>query len=202
MSLAGELLVSPVFRATPALAAVVSPTRAATMGGRLEVGDARAPGPVGSTTSATICGRIDHDVHLQDRADGSSTPVVTGPDAEVLVADDDDAVRTTAAEILRNAGYDVVEAPDGEIALQVIRDRTVRVMVLDLSMPRVGGVDVLDALERPPVTVIASAYRLEPDESERLGPKIFSFLKKPVLPSILLEVVGQAMAHADKSVTN
>ncbi len=137
-----------------------------------------------------------HDVHPKDRDERPGTPMVTRAGAEVLLADDDDAVRTTAAEILRNAGYDVVEAPDGEIALQVIRDRSVRVMVLDLSMPRLGGVDVLDALERPPVTVIASAYRLEPDESERLGPKIFSFLNKPVLPSTLLDVVGRAMVRA------
>lgn len=116
--------------------------------------------------------------------------------APILLADDDAAVRTTAAEILRQAGYDVVEAEDGVEALEVIRGRPVGVLVLDLSMPRCDGIGVLDALEHPPVTVIASAFRIEPEVRERLGDKVFSYLKKPVPPAVLIEVVGEAIAHA------
>jgi CheY-like chemotaxis protein len=125
---------------------------------------------------------------------------VSAAPAKVLLADDDPAVRQTAAEILRNAGYDVDEAEDGLVALEIIRDRTVAVLVLDISMPRCDGIEVLDALARPPVTVIASAFGVEPEVRERLGDKVFTYLTKPVHPADLIDVVERALVsvgHGD-----
>jgi two-component system chemotaxis response regulator CheY len=119
---------------------------------------------------------------------------MSGAGPKVLLADDDPGVRSTTAEILRNAGYDVDEAEDGLVALEIIRDRTVSVLVLDISMPRCDGIEVLDALDRPPVTVIASAFGVEPDVRARLGDKVFTYLKKPVHPADLIEVVERALA--------
>lgn len=130
---------------------------------------------------------------------GEGAAVVSAASAKVLLVDDDLAVRSTTAEILRNAGYDVVEAEDGLVALEIIEDvrLPVSVMVLDLFMPRCDGIGVLEALDRPPVTVIASAFGIEPEAKARLGDKVFHYLKKPVPPATLIDVVAQAKALAE-----
>ena len=114
----------------------------------------------------------------------------------VLVVDDEEAVRSSAAEILRGEGYEVIEAPDGEVALDLLGRHPVSVMVLDIRMPRRDGVSVLEALADPPPVVLMSAYCLDPDTEARLGTKVGAFLKKPFAPLRLIEEV-EAVAHGD-----
>ena len=64
----------------------------------------------------------------------------------VLVVDDDDAVRKVVRLQLDDAGFRVVEADDGASALRRIRDDHPTLVVLDLSLPRLGGLDVLRAV--------------------------------------------------------
>src|SRR2546430_16995781 len=65
------------------------------------------------------------------------------PGPTILVVDDDRDVRETIVELLRGEGFDVVEAANGlEALLQVKRSRPAGV-VLDLLMPRPGGLDAL-----------------------------------------------------------
>jgi CheY-like chemotaxis protein len=115
---------------------------------------------------------------------------------KVLVVDDDDGVRTTACEILRGDGYEVSQAEDGEEALVVLEREDPEVLVLDVRMPRRDGISLLDALDRPPVVVLVSAFSLENDVRARLGDKVFRYLRKPVAPYLLLEVVAAAAARA------
>ena len=61
----------------------------------------------------------------------------------VLVVDDDEAIRTVVRWQLDDAGFRVVEADDGPTALRRIRDDHPTLVVLDLSLPGLGGLDVL-----------------------------------------------------------
>lgn len=61
----------------------------------------------------------------------------------VLVVDDDAAIRTVVRWQLDDDGFRVVEAEDGTSALRRIRDDRPAIVVLDLSLPRLGGLDVL-----------------------------------------------------------
>ncbi|HUO48891.1 MAG TPA: response regulator [Acidimicrobiales bacterium] len=117
---------------------------------------------------------------------------------KVLLADDDTGVRQTAAEILRLAGHEVLEAQDGMVALEMLESNQISVLVLDVLMPRADGIAVLEALDALPVTVVASAFAVEPDARERLGTKVFAYLKKPVPPDRLIEAVESALAHASQ----
>jgi two-component system, chemotaxis family, chemotaxis protein CheY len=110
----------------------------------------------------------------------------------VLVVDDEEAVRTSVAAILRGVGYRVMEAEDGERALQMLDDHDVQVVVLDIRMPRLDGIGVLDALEEPPAVVLMSAHRLAAEERARVAPKVVSILEKPVPPRRLLDEVAVA----------
>lgn len=112
------------------------------------------------------------------------------PTAQVLVVDDDEGVRTSVAEILRKAGYTVLEAEDGVGALHVLDETKVAVLVLDVCMPRRDGISVLDSLDEPPAVVLMSAHCLQNGDRLRLEPKILAFLKKPFPPEKLLTEVA------------
>jgi two-component system, OmpR family, response regulator MprA len=67
----------------------------------------------------------------------------------VLVVDDDEAERTAVANVMRDDGFDVTIAEDGEQALRALeRDALPALIVLDLMMPRVTGWQVLQTMER------------------------------------------------------
>ena len=68
-----------------------------------------------------------------------------GP-APVLVVDDDNATRGLVAFALRRAGFEVLEAPSGQAALDIVQTETVGLVVLDVGMPGMSGIDVVQAL--------------------------------------------------------
>lgn len=126
------------------------------------------------------------------------SPAAAPPAARptVLVVEDEDGIRTTVAAILRLKGFDVVEAADGEEALERLEEGSVAVMILDVRMPRRDGVAVLDALEKPPAVVLVSAHSLDAEAHRRLEGKIFAVLKKPFHPERLLDMVEAALGRS------
>jgi CheY-like chemotaxis protein len=133
--------------------------------------------------------------------------IVTPPDETsrsrrtVLVADDDGAVRKTAADILNRAGYDVLQAADGEEALRALR-QTVDVLLLDMHLPKREGLSVLDALgSSPPMVIVCSAFAFyRPEDIERvgLGARVFRCLRKPIPPVGLVSAVADAIHELDQ----
>ena len=117
--------------------------------------------------------------------------------ADVLVADDEEPVRTSVAEILRAAGYSVAEAVDGQDALDMLESGSVSVLLLDIRMPRRTGIEVLQALDSPPNVILMSAYRFEGEDKRSVGHKVFSHLMKPVAPRQLLDEVRAAIDRED-----
>ena len=111
-------------------------------------------------------------------------------EAPVLVVDDEPDVRTSVADILRDAGYEVEEAADGDEALAVLARGEVSAMLLDLVMPRCDGIAVMDALPDPPPVLVISAHRIDASARNKLGPKVVDFLEKPVPPRELLARVA------------
>jgi CheY-like chemotaxis protein len=113
--------------------------------------------------------------------------------ADVLVVDDEEPVRTSVVEILRSAGYSVLEAVDGQDALDLLESGRVSVLLLDIRMPRRTGIEVLQALDSPPNVILMSAYRFEGEDKRSVGHKVFSHLMKPVAPRRLLDEVRAAI---------
>jgi CheY-like chemotaxis protein len=64
----------------------------------------------------------------------------------VLIADDEEAIRTLVSRMLRRAGFDVIEAADGQHAINRLDEGEFDAVVLDLMMPRVDGFGVVDHL--------------------------------------------------------
>jgi CheY-like chemotaxis protein len=117
--------------------------------------------------------------------------------ADILVVDDEEPVRTSVAEILRSAGYSVLEAEDGQVALDLLQSGSVGLILLDIRMPRRSGIEVLKALDAPPHVILMSAFRFEGEDEKNVGHKVFSHLVKPVAPRRLLAEVEVAMGRSE-----
>ncbi len=72
--------------------------------------------------------------------------------ARILVADDDPEILSLLTMRLRSRGYDVVEAVDGENALEVARDKKPDLVLLDVMMPQKNGWEVARELKQDPET--------------------------------------------------
>ncbi len=108
----------------------------------------------------------------------------------VLVADDNEASRELVREILDGTGLEIIEAPDGQHALELIRVRRPDLVLLDIQMPGAGGYDVIRALRGDPelhgVRVVAlTAYAMPADRDKALAAGFDGYLAKPVDPDTL-----------------
>ncbi len=118
----------------------------------------------------------------------------------VLIADNDCAVSALLTEILVRIGLSPVHAFDGDTARIMARQPGLRVIVCDLDMPRVSGLEVLESLRdlaNPPRAVVVSGY-LDAEVQERLGklPFVCDVLRKPFDLLAFAERVRQ-LATAD-----
>lgn len=105
--------------------------------------------------------------------------------AGVLVVDDDQEVREIVADCLREAGYTVYEAPDGQPALERLRLHPARlVMLLDLMMPGMDGYAVLEALAADAPRAQRHAYILFSASRTTLPAKVAIALKQLQAPSL------------------
>ena len=125
-----------------------------------------------------------------DTTPGSSTGV------DVLVVDDDRDIRSTWAEILRNSGYSVAVAADGDIALHLLGERDAGLVLLDLRMPKLDGLSVLEMLDATQLVVMVSAYSLDEATRARTEAKVVTYLEKPVEPKQLVDVVATTLGYA------
>src|SRR6187402_3181192 len=71
-----------------------------------------------------------------------------GTTSDILIVDDDASIRTMLAFVFDDAGYTVVEAADGQEALDALAADAPALMVLDLMMPGIDGVEVLRRRQR------------------------------------------------------
>lgn len=120
----------------------------------------------------------------------------------VLVVDDDDAVRTVVRWQLDDAGFRVVEADDGASALRRIRDDAPTLVVLDLSLPRLGGLDVLRSVRSgragrsdTPIIVL-SGRSAETDRITGLDLGADDYLVKPFSPGELAARVRSVLRRS------
>src|SRR5438876_3265057 len=91
-------------------------------------------------------------------------------DLRILIVDDEDAVRRPMAKYLTRRGARVTEAPDGEAALARLRDGAFDIILADLRMPRMGGVELYARLEQAHPEVAARVLFLSGDISQLAEP--------------------------------
>ena len=116
--------------------------------------------------------------------------------ARVLLVEDDATVRDVVTRYLGEAGYQVTEAVDGRAGLQSTRDRLPDVVVLDLMLPGMSGLDVCRALrrdhERLPILML-TALGEERDRVRGLELGADDYVTKPFSPRELVLRVGSVL---------
>ncbi len=158
---------------------------------------------VGSGTTFTVCLPVD----LDEAAASSTSPrphIARGNGETILVAEDERPVRTILARILRRAGYAVLEARDGQQAVDTFRENQDRIslIILDAVMPNKSGGDALTEIRKlsPGIpAVMSSGYSDILASNKELAPGT-AFLGKPYEPDDLLRTVREQLDAATQRV--
>jgi DNA-binding NtrC family response regulator len=116
--------------------------------------------------------------------------------SRILIVDDEEVVCRSCMRILTEAGHEVESTLDGHSALQKVAEGQYDVVILDIMMPRISGLDILKAIkeEHPDVDVIM-VTGLSQIETAVLSMKLgaFDYLSKPFDPDELVMVVDRAL---------
>jgi DNA-binding NtrC family response regulator len=126
----------------------------------------------------------------------ASPPNATVEPSRVLLVDDQPEVRRVVRRNLVRAGHLVVEAWNGRVAIELAREITFDLVISDLRMPDMSGVDLLAALHEydpdlPVVLTSGSPDPLTTAEARALG--VFAYLPKPVPFDIMCETTNRAV---------
>ena len=110
-----------------------------------------------------------------------------------MVVDDEPGIQLMARTTLEAEGCEVIGATDGEEALKALRDTPVDLILLDLRMPMLDGLETLRHLRQigddTPV-IIVTAYGTVPDAVEAMKLGAIDLLSKPLTPVDLRRVVS------------
>lgn len=115
--------------------------------------------------------------------------------ANILVVDDEKSIRITLREFLKNEGHEVEIVGDADEALEILRERKFDVVVTDIVLPRISGVDLLRVIRQsdPFVQVVMMTGEPTVDTaSESLRAGAYDYLFKPITKSAILKVVANA----------
>jgi CheY-like chemotaxis protein/anti-sigma regulatory factor (Ser/Thr protein kinase) len=120
-------------------------------------------------------------------------------ETRVLIVDDDRALRHALTSLLQAAGYSVEQASDGPEALLRLQDASTDVMLLDVNMPGMNGLDVLEkarSLPAPPAVVMMTADDAPETLVRSIEGQAFRYLRKPFAPADIVDVVKEVVAAA------
>jgi two-component system, OmpR family, phosphate regulon response regulator PhoB len=125
---------------------------------------------------------------------------------KLLIADDEPAVRALVHATLEGDDYQIIEAGDGVEALELVREQNPSLVLLDVMMPRLNGLDVCRAIKSDPSTsntmvVMLTAQAQQRDRERGMAAGADVYFTKPFSPLALLDLVEQvrqAPAGADR----
>jgi len=120
------------------------------------------------------------------------------PDARILLVDDEEPIRVTTSEMLRNRGFRVDTCRDGDEAVDCYRKswQHIDLVILDMAMPAMDGRDAFIAMRRinPEVkAILATGYSLDCRSQEILDQGVRAFIQKPFHIDQLVETVTRTL---------
>lgn len=120
---------------------------------------------------------------------------------KILVVDDESRMRKLVHDFLAREGYEVVEAADGEEALDIFyRDKEISLIVLDVMMPKINGWEVcreIRKISKLPI-IMLTAKGDESDELNGFEIGADEYISKPFSPKILVARVTALLRRANK----
>src|SRR3954470_23263473 len=117
---------------------------------------------------------------------------------KVLVVDDDRVTRELLRGLLRSEGFEVHQAESAEAALQMVHETSFPILVSDLQMLGMGGLELLDEVKKcQPHTVVVLMTGFGSLETAMIAIQrgAFDYLSKPLNPSELRSLLSRARQH-------
>jgi DNA-binding NtrC family response regulator len=118
--------------------------------------------------------------------------------SEILIVDDEDIVRESLCEWLSSVGYKVIAASSGEEALPIIREKKIKIMVTDLVMPGMKGIELMKRAKKivPTIsTVIITAYGTIRTAITAIREGAYDFIEKPFCPEKVELLIKNLVEH-------
>lgn len=114
----------------------------------------------------------------------------------ILVVDDDAGIRHLLVDLLKRAGHAVDEAISGEEAIERLDGGAYHIVLLDIGLPGVSGLDVLahaKALAAPPIVIMMTADDTTETLLAAVRGQAYRYIRKPFLPRSIIEAVDEAI---------
>ena len=116
----------------------------------------------------------------------------------ILVAEDEEVVRSVISRLLRSHGYRVIEAVDGQDAIDKFRNESghIDLVLTDMVMPRRSGLDIYDVVSgfrQGTKVIFTSGYAADVIDQKRVTEQHLQLLAKPVRPTVLLETIRRVL---------
>ena len=121
-------------------------------------------------------------------------------ETKVLVVDDEAVIREGIRRILENSDFQVETCASGRLALEMIQEKDFDLVITDLKMPGMGGMEVLKTIKilQPEVPVlIITGYSTVDTAVEAMKNGAVDYVAKPFTPEALLEKVAKALEEKD-----
>ncbi len=123
----------------------------------------------------------------------------------ILIIDDEDIIRSSCERILKPAGYVVESSKSGSEGLDILARRSFDLVLTDLKMPDMDGIDVLIKIkERWPQTevIIMTGYGTVKTAVRAMKIGVFDYIEKPFTPDDLLNLTSKALERKSLSFEN
>ena len=122
----------------------------------------------------------------------------------ILVADDEPDMRALLADLLEEAGHEVTEAENGQIAFQQVQQEAPDLLLLDVLMPMMNGIQVLQRLRNDPSTqnlpvILLTAFSLSDEENIMMDTPNTYHVTKPWRRGMVESAIDSALAQAEKN---
>jgi CheY-like chemotaxis protein len=123
--------------------------------------------------------------------------------SRILIVDDNPTNLKLVSFLVRSHGYDVVTATDASAALAAIRAERPTVILMDLQLPGIDGLELTRRLKADPATrqipvVAVTAYAMKGDHEKALAAGCDDYVTKPIDTRTLPDVIARHVARAEE----
>lgn len=120
---------------------------------------------------------------------------------KILVVEDEASIREFEVTYLRDAGYQTIEAADGVTAVELFKTQQPDLVVLDINLPGMSGLEVCGAIRAASTTPILMVTARDSDEDEVAGLSMGAddYIKKPFNPNVLVARVQALLRRNETS---
>lgn len=117
----------------------------------------------------------------------------------ILIVDDEESIRASLQKLLEYKGYEAVLAEDGPTALEILAEQSVDVMLLDIKMPRMDGMELLSRLRNHSKLPVIFLTSKDDEIDEMLGLRMGAddYITKPFSQRLLIERIRAILRRAD-----